>query len=120
MQDRMVVVICNLKPAKLKGILSEAMVLAASNPNLVELLDPPTGSKIGERVTFEGFPGEHDAQLNPKHKIWEEVQPVTNHTSYDKKGFATTEDGTAVWKGIPFKTSAGTIKVRSITNGIIK
>lgn len=35
------------------------------------------GAKIGERVFFEGYPGEADEQLNPKHKIWEAVQPVS-------------------------------------------
>lgn len=66
------------------------MVLAASNADhtIVELLAPPpgmlfyfavayiTGSKIGERVFVDGFPGEADEELNPKHKVWEAVQPA--------------------------------------------
>jgi len=112
MQDRYVIVLCNLKPAKLRGVTSEAMVLAASNSDhtQVELLDPPSGVKIGERVTFDGFSGEADEQLNPKHKIWEAIQP----------DFATLDDCTAVWKGIPFKASTGLIKVKTISKGTIK
>lgn len=77
-QDRMVVLLCNLKPSKLRGVLSEAMVFAASNSDhtQVELVDPPTGTKIGEKVTFDGFQGEPDTGLHPKHKVWEAVQPV--------------------------------------------
>jgi hypothetical protein len=40
----------------------------------VELVEPPEGAEVGERVSFEGFPGEADEQLNPKKKIFEQVQ----------------------------------------------
>ena len=101
MQNRLVVVLCNLKPTKLKGILSAAMVLAASNADhtQVELVCPPEGSKPGERVTFDGYPGEPDAQLNPKKNVWESVYP----------DLSTTDDCVAVYKGSPFKTSTGVI-----------
>jgi len=112
MQNRIVVCVCNLKPAKIRGVSSEAMVLAASNEDhtKVELLDPPHGCKVGERVMFDGFPGDPDPQLNPKHKVWETVQ----------SDFATTGDCIATWKGIPFKTSTGVLKVKSISKGTIK
>ncbi|KAJ9138371.1 tRNA-aminoacylation cofactor ARC1 [Pleurostoma richardsiae] len=91
MQGRKVVVVCNLKPVKMRGIKSSAMVLAAS-PRLkegevdehkgpVELVNPPADAKAGERVFFEGWKGEPEKQLNPKKKIWETFQP----------GFTTTE-----------------------------
>merc|ERR1712241_91472 len=41
MQDRLVVVLCNLKPSKMRGILSEAMVMCASTPDKVGILAPP-------------------------------------------------------------------------------
>lgn len=91
MQGRKVVVVCNLKPVKMRGIKSCAMVLAAS-PRLkegeaddhkgpVELVAPPEGSKAGDRVFFEGWQGEPEGVLNPKKKIWEMFQP----------GFTTTD-----------------------------
>lgn len=49
--------LCNLKPAKMRGVLSQAMVMCASSPEKVELLDPPSGAVPGDRITFEGFPG---------------------------------------------------------------
>ena len=36
MQNRPVIILCNLKPAKMRGIVSEAMVMCASTPDKVE------------------------------------------------------------------------------------
>lgn len=61
MQGRLLLVVCNLKPGKLRGITSAGMVLCTSTLNAagekdkVELLVPPAGSKVGERVTLEGI-----------------------------------------------------------------
>lgn len=57
MQNRMAVFLCNLRPVKMRGIVSQAMVMCASTPDKVEILDPPSGAQPGERVTFQGFPG---------------------------------------------------------------
>lgn len=57
MQNRMAVMLCNLKPAKMRGVVSQAMVMCASSPDKVEILDPPGGAVPGDRVTFQGFPG---------------------------------------------------------------
>lgn len=91
MQGRKIIVVCNLKPVKMRGIKSSAMVLAASpkikegeaddHKGPVELVNPPAGAKAGERVFFDGFKGEPEKQLNPKKKIWETFQP----------GFTTTD-----------------------------
>jgi aminoacyl tRNA synthase complex-interacting multifunctional protein 1 len=85
MQGRKVVCVCNLKPVKMRGVKSCAMVLAAS-PRLkegeedhhggpVELVSPPADSKAGDRVFFEGWKGEPEGVLNPKKKVWETIQP---------------------------------------------
>jgi aminoacyl tRNA synthase complex-interacting multifunctional protein 1 len=95
MRDRLVVVLCNLKPVKMRGILSEAMVMCASTPDKVEILGVPEGAKPGDRVVFEKYPGEPDAQLNPKKKIWEQVSP----------DIKTNEDGVAIYKDCPFKVA---------------
>ena len=57
MQNRMVVILCNLKPAKMRGIMSEAMVMCASTPEKVEVLTPPSGAAPGDVVTVPGFEG---------------------------------------------------------------
>jgi len=53
MQERYVVCVCNLKEVKMRGIVSQAMVLAASEPvegdvekEKVELVVPPPGAKV--------------------------------------------------------------------------
>ncbi|KZV98847.1 nucleic acid-binding protein [Exidia glandulosa HHB12029] len=92
MQGAMLIAVCNLKPAKMRGVLSQAMVLCASGPgkSSVELLRPPEGAKPGDRVYFEGDKFESAqplSQLNPKKKIFETVQP----------GFKTLENREAAW-----------------------
>ena len=75
MQNRMVVCLCNLKPAKMRGVTSQAMVMCASTPDKVEILSPPAGSAPGDLVEFDGYPREPDTQLNPKKKIFEACAP---------------------------------------------
>ncbi|XP_055316864.1 aminoacyl tRNA synthase complex-interacting multifunctional protein 1-like [Sitodiplosis mosellana] len=75
MQNRLLVVFCNLKPAKMRGILSEGMVLCASTPEKVELINVPLNSVPGDPVYTEGYARNPDAQLNPKKKIWETIAP---------------------------------------------
>merc|ERR1712048_493427 len=55
MQNRMVLVLCNLKKRNLVGVPSHGMVLCASNSDKtsVEFVIPPDAAKIGERVVFE-------------------------------------------------------------------
>ncbi|KAJ1813531.1 G4 quadruplex nucleic acid binding protein [Coemansia sp. RSA 2598] len=78
MQNRDVVLVCNLKPVAMRGVKSFAMVLCATSPdgNTVEFVEPPKGSKPGDRVYFEGFEGrEPEEVLKPKLKIFETIQP---------------------------------------------
>ncbi|PQQ07090.1 putative methionine--tRNA ligase isoform X1 [Prunus yedoensis var. nudiflora] len=112
MQNRKVCVLCNLKPATMRGIKSQAMVLAASNSDhtTVELVDPPKAAQVGERVTFPGFVGEPDELLNPKKKVWETLQ-VDLHTNTDL---------VACYRDIPLTTSAGVCTVSSIRGGSIR
>ncbi|KAK3940311.1 tRNA-aminoacylation cofactor ARC1 [Diplogelasinospora grovesii] len=134
MQGRKVVVVCNLKPVKMRGIKSSAMVLAASpkikegeaddHKGPVELVTPPEGAKAGERVYFEGWnQGEPEKVLNPKKKIWETFQP----------GFTTTDDlevafDAGVVKELEGKeglgklvtASGGVCKVQSLKGGQVR
>ena len=62
-------VVCDFR---MRGITSQAMVMCASpdDRSSFELLNAPEGSVPGDRVTFDGFPGEPDKQLNPKRKVF--------------------------------------------------
>lgn len=76
MQERYVVVVCNLKPVNMRGIKSTAMVLCGSTDEKVEFVEPPAGSKAGDKIFFAGFGDDEPLkQLNPKKKIWEALQP---------------------------------------------
>lgn len=102
-------VVCNLKAAKMRGVESQAMVLAASSavpeggdPHActIELLKPPEGAVVGERVSFGGVgvtppPG----QLPPRKKIWEALQPM----------LSTDKAGVAQWGEYAMTTSKGPV-----------
>jgi len=111
MQNRMAVLMCNLKPAKMRGVVSQAMVMCASSPDKVEILDPPSGAVPGDRVTFQGFPGEPDKELNPKKKVWEQVQP----------DLLTDAQCVATYKGSAFEIAGkGVCKAQTMSNSGIK
>lgn len=110
MQGRKIIAVCNLKPVTMRGVKSAAMVLAASprpkegeeetHKGPVELVNPPEGAGAGERVWFEGWEGEPEAVLNPKKKVWENLQP----------GFTTTE-------GLEVGFEAGGVETLKNTDG---
>jgi len=92
MQNRVGIFLVNLKPAKMRGVLSEGMIMCASSPEKVETLEVPAGAMIGDRVVCATYPGEPDVQLNPKKKHWEQIQ----------KDLLVKADGTASYKGDAF------------------
>jgi len=110
MQDRMVVVLCNLKPSKMRGIVSEAMVMCASTPDKVEILAPPPGSAPGDRVTVDGFTSNPDEVLNPKKKIFEACAP-------DLKVNDAKE---ATYKGVLWTVNGNPVTLQSLTGVQIK
>lgn len=84
LQDKLVLLLCNLKPAKMRGIESQAMVLCATSENgeVVELVNPPLNAKPGDIASFESFKGNEqfivgkpEEMLKSKQKIWESIQP---------------------------------------------
>ncbi|KAI9014257.1 hypothetical protein DFJ74DRAFT_288128 [Hyaloraphidium curvatum] len=103
-----IVVIANLKPAKMRGVESQAMLLAAESEDgaTVELVLAPEGSAPGDRVTVEGYTGEPDAQLNPKHKRWEAVQPHLRTSEGREAVFLDPNDG---GKAKLLRTEKGTL-----------
>lgn len=90
MQNRLVVCLCNLKPAKMRGIESQAMVMCASTLEKVEILEVDPACKPGDFVYSSQFPRRPDLPfMNPKKKIWESIAPdlaVTNEGECAYKG----------------------------------
>lgn len=111
MQNRLVVCVCNLKPTKMRGIESQAMVLCASTPEKVEILGFDPSCSPGQIVTCEGFIRRPDPVLNPKKKIWEGV-------AVDLK---VDDSGQCVYKGIPLLIDGKfTLKAATLRNVAVK
>ena len=93
------------------GVESQGMVLCASDASKSNLafVVPPPGSKPGDRVSWEGYPGEPETpkQMDKK-KAWEAIQPE----------FTTDGAGKACYKGAPFSVAGGVCS-STVTNGII-
>ncbi|CAD7684966.1 unnamed protein product [Nyctereutes procyonoides] len=110
MQNRMVILLCNLKPAKMLGVISSNGGMCASSPEKVEILAPPTGSVPGDKIVSDAFPGEPDKELNPK-KIWEQIQ----------LDLYTNDECVAIYKGAPFEVKGkGVCRAQTMTNSGIK
>lgn len=91
LQGRRVVLVSNLKSSKLRGITSEAMLLAAQSskdPSVLELVEPPRDAAVGDALYFQGI--EPQPKANVKPKTWQLVQEKLQIThsgviSYDGK-----------------------------------
>lgn len=113
MEGRLVVVLANLKPAKMRGVESKGMVLCSSReePKEVEPLAVPEGSQPGDRVSVEGYEdGVPDEVLNPKKKVWEKL-------SVD---LATDTEGLAKWQGNKLVSAKGHISCASVKGAPIR
>jgi methionine--tRNA ligase beta chain len=112
---RRVVVVCNLKPSKMRGIMSEGMVLAASTGSpddgteTVELLTAPEGAAVGELVQVEGLPPPTpDVQLKSKtaQDAWKRVAAA----------LCTDADGHATYTGATHADGGATKPRRLLTS----
>ena len=128
MQDRKVIVVCNLKPVTMRGVKSAAMVLAASpragegenddHKGPVELVTPPPDAKTGERVCFEGWEGEPEGVLNPRKKVWETIQPGFTTTEDLKVGFNVHAVPQLAAEGASEQCKGGIAKLRTQSGGL--
>lgn len=85
LMGRKVLVVCNLKEAKLQGFASNGMVLACkrtveqadgTTKVVVQLVEPDASAVVGERVGLPGVEGPVWApNATKKHKVWEAVSP---------------------------------------------
>jgi len=110
--DRKVLVVCNLKPAKLGGVASNGMVLCASSEGkeTVAFVEPPAEAEPGERVLMEGA---------------EAVDPATPNQMKKKKLMEKAAEGLravgtiATYVGTPLVTAAGQCKSPTVDAGTI-
>ena len=140
MQGRKVLVVCNLKAAKIVGFTSNGMVLAAKvswswvwwpikkcdyilakffstrtqseNGEKVELVSPPDDAPIGEKVTLEGL----DGTLVPLSSAQTKKKKTMEIVAKDLK---TSDTGIATWQDKPLITSKGPCKVATLVGAFI-
>eukprot|EP00316_Scyphosphaera_apsteinii_P000472 CAMPEP_0119316882 /NCGR_PEP_ID=MMETSP1333-20130426/41235_1 /TAXON_ID=418940 /ORGANISM="Scyphosphaera apsteinii, Strain RCC1455" /LENGTH=934 /DNA_ID=CAMNT_0007322657 /DNA_START=1 /DNA_END=2805 /DNA_ORIENTATION=- len=111
MQGKLVVCLANIKPEKLRGVESQAMVLcgfpASGSP--AELVQPPADCSPGTRVVFEGHDAQPERQLNPKKKVFANLKP----------NFNISDERIARFDQLPFNTPNGPCRVATIAGGTI-
>lgn len=104
------IILCNLKPTKLRGHVSEAMIMCAKSDGTTELLKPPSGSEAGDLVYCEGYERVPVEVPRDKKRLFD---PLAEDLQTDASA-------NACYKGaclyIPDK---GTIKVASLKNAPI-
>jgi methionine--tRNA ligase beta chain len=118
-----VVVVTNLKPSKMRGIESAAMLLAASNgkegdDEIVELINVPSEVPNGELLSVDGFmASEPDAMMKSKgaSKAFDRV----------KAALRSNENGEATWVAEDstvhrFLTSSGPVKTKTLCDSVIQ
>lgn len=109
LQGSRVVLVMNLKPVNMRGVKSQAMLLAAEKLDsegqlqTVELVEPPLSSQVGQTLSFKGFEVDLDAEpqrLNTKN--WTKIQArlftnANGHVVYkdqdDVEHVLTSQDG---------------------------
>lgn len=112
MKNRKVLVLLNLKPAKLRGFKSFGMVLCASDEahERVEFVEPPPDAKPGDRVVIDTENGDplSAAQLK-KQKVWEKVAVELR----------TNAEGIATYKDQVIKTPVGVCRAKTLNDARI-
>jgi tRNA-binding EMAP/Myf-like protein len=99
MQGRRLLVVTNLKSAKMGKFTSSGMVLCAKNGEKVVFVEPPADAKVGEIIFIKGMEGHKPFSANQmkKKKVLEKIFPELK----------TDGDGVATFQGLQLMTSAG-------------
>eukprot|EP00475_Leptophrys_vorax_P036714 TRINITY_DN62502_c0_g1_i1.p1 TRINITY_DN62502_c0_g1~~TRINITY_DN62502_c0_g1_i1.p1 ORF type:complete len:271 (-),score=22.26 TRINITY_DN62502_c0_g1_i1:164-934(-) len=105
--NRRVCAVCNLKPAKLAGTPSAAMMLAGSCADegseageRVKLIDPPQDAAVGDRVCIQGHPPSAAPASQLSSKVWTKVAGLLKvqggNAAYDGQLLVVGADGSAI------------------------
>jgi len=112
MEGRAVLVVCNLKPAKLAGFASNGMVLCASSADrsTVAFVEPPEGAAPGDRVLCEGAAAVPPASANrvKKKKLMESAAEELRAV-----------DHVATYRGVALSTASGRCTSPTVEAGTI-
>ncbi len=100
---RKVIILRNLKPAKLRGIESQGMLLAAENKDAVEVVSPD--ADVGTKISLEG------SEMNPKNMI---TIDDFSKVKIEVDNFELVHDGNKLVIG------EKTVKTRKLEDGVIR
>lgn len=92
MKDLSVVVLCNLKESKLRGHVSQGMILCAQNDSKTEPLVPPKGSNPGDIIHCEQYERELPDTFRSRQKLFDPLAA----------DLAINDTGVACYKGAYF------------------
>lgn len=73
LKNRPVVVVCNLKASKLRGHLSEGMVLCATAADAMETISPPQNANPGDLVYCESYDRTPVENPRSKNKLFDPI-----------------------------------------------
>lgn len=91
-----IVIVANLKPAKLRGVESKGMLLAAEDKEGNVVLLTPGDVKPGESITIEGIPSQ--------------PAKVLEFSDFQKISMTVDENQNIIYQGKPLRSSKGFVK----------
>lgn len=107
--DKHVVVLCNLKASKLRGHISEGMLMCAKTGDTMELLEPPENAQPGDLVYCESYDRVPAAERDKK-RLYDSLAP----------DMLTNDQSIACYKGsYLYLPDKGNIKTKSLKNAPI-
>ena len=111
MEGRSVIVVCNLKEAKLAGFASNGMVLCASSEDrsTVAFVEPPADAVPGERVVCEG------KMTDPASTNQMKKKKLMEAAAADLKAV----ENVATYQGVPLSTKDGVCTSPTVASGTI-
>lgn len=108
--NKHVVVLCNLKPSKLRGHLSEGMIMCAKANDKTEILQPPPNAVPGDLVYCEDYERVPVETPRDKKKLYDSLAP----------DLLTNDELVACYKGSSLLVmDKGNISVKSLKNAHI-
>eukprot|EP00347_Sterkiella_histriomuscorum_P002707 403367116 len=115
MVQGLVLVFANIRPKKCVDFKSQGMLLCACDDEMkqIELIRPPDGSQVGQRVQLAGNPIKGEP-------LPEEQKPVlTSRKKYAQKLLEllkTDNEGAATYDGVSLESPTGKLKCKTLKN----